>query len=76
MYDLASQGTDQVRSSGLLLLSGDESHTVKKETNISAYSRIFRRDRLQVISEEGLPFCMYEEIRKYIVIHGEAVSHL
>ncbi len=30
----------------------------------------------KVIYEEGLPNTVYEEMRKYLVIYAEAVSHI
>jgi hypothetical protein len=40
---------------------------IKNKIKFSSYIRIFRREQLQVIYEEGLPNT-YEEMRKYLVI--------
>jgi hypothetical protein len=48
-------------------------YTDKKYNKISSYSRKFRWDRCKVIYEEG--FLINEEMRKYLDIYVEGVSH-
>ncbi len=48
---------------------------IKKKNKFSSYIRKFRVEQLQsYIYEEGLP--NYEEMRKYLTIYEEAVSHI
>ncbi len=46
---------------------------IKKKTKFSPYS-----DGIswKVINEEGIPNIHYEEMRKYLTIYEEAVSHI
>jgi hypothetical protein len=51
-------------------------YTDKKENKFSSYMRKFRWDRVQSYTYMMKGFLTYEEMRKFIPIYEEAVSHI